>query len=358
MFMSLAQNGLLRVPTDALEMTNVTLQYLSLAGNNFNILFAPNVNTSFYNWSTFPLMLTLKELDLRNCSIDSLDEDIFRNLPQLEHLFMAHNLFKRVASSAFMYLSKLTHLDISYNNYYRESIEPNIINDGLFLPEYAFQNLSELFFLDFSHTKLLTESVKAFSSLGAKMEQLSLCYTDISAIAPSMFQHTNMKVLDLSGNQDLSKTLHHSAFYGLEDRLEVLVFGESNLKHLRYFKNLAKLRMMDLRNNYIVDVNSSFFRRLPNLEIIDLQHNLIEIWKVRVFDKNHKLMILNLRSNKINYLSPEMIEDFADVTFLAIGNNNFICTCILREFIDKAIRNAQDFHCPGLEDSAVTYDCH
>lgn len=355
--MSLAQNGLLRVPTDALEMTNITLQYLSLAGNNFNILFAPNVNTSFYNWSTFPLMLTLKELDLRNCSIDSLDENIFRNLPQLEHLFLAHNLFKRVASSAFMYLSKLTHLDISYNNYYRDKKELVLTDNGeLFLPENAFQNLSELFFLDFSHTKLLPESIKAFSTLGSKMEQLSLCYTDISTIPTSMFNGANIKVLDLSGNQDLSKSLHHSAFKGLESKLEVLVFGDSNLKHLRYFKNLGMLRMLDLRNNYIVDVNSSFFRRLPNLEILDLRHNLIEIWKVRIFYKNHKLSILNLRSNKINYLSSEMIEDFADVKFLAIGDNNFICTCILREFIDKAIRNARDFHCPnssGLEDLSV-----
>ena len=344
--MSLAQNGLLRVPTSALEMTSVTLQYLSLAGNNFNKLFAPNVNTSFYHWSTFPLMRTLKELDLRNCSIDSLDDNIFRNIPRLEHLFMGHNLFKNIASSAFKYLSKLTHLDISYNNYYKGSKEP-VIDDGLYLPNNAFQNLSDLFFLDFSHTKLLPGSINAFSSLGSKLEQLSLCYTEITTITPSMFDGTNIKVLDLTGNLFLSKSLRLNSFNGLENKLEVLVFGEANLKHPWYFKNLTSLKMLDLSDNYISEVNSSFFLRFPKLEILDLQNNHIQKWQDPVFNENHKLMILNLRGNKINYLSPQMMEDFSSVKFLAIGNNNYICTCILREFIDKAIRNVRDFHCPN-----------
>lgn len=42
----MASNKLSNIPTSALNLTSATLQYLSLAGNNFHYLFE-NYNTSF-----------------------------------------------------------------------------------------------------------------------------------------------------------------------------------------------------------------------------------------------------------------------------------------------------------------------
>jgi hypothetical protein len=36
--------------------------------------------------------------------------------------------------------------------------------------------------------------------LGAKVQQLSLCYTSLPVIGSKMFSMTNLKVLDISGN--------------------------------------------------------------------------------------------------------------------------------------------------------------
>lgn len=43
--MSIANNGLATLPYDTLNMVSISLQYLSLANNNFNLLFADHNKT-------------------------------------------------------------------------------------------------------------------------------------------------------------------------------------------------------------------------------------------------------------------------------------------------------------------------
>jgi hypothetical protein len=54
-FMSVASNKLSNIPTSALNLTSSTLQYLSLAGNNFHDLFE-SYNTSFREFAEFMLI--------------------------------------------------------------------------------------------------------------------------------------------------------------------------------------------------------------------------------------------------------------------------------------------------------------
>lgn len=75
--------------------------------------------------------------------------------------------------------------------------------------------------------------------------------------------------------------------------------------------------------------------------------NHISNWYERIFENNERLRIVNLRSNNINLLTTEMMEDLRVVKFLAIGANNFVCECSLREFINRARFNAQVNQCEG-----------
>lgn len=197
-------------------------------------------------------MQSLKELDLRNCSMTSLDYDLFDNFPNLEKLFLSHNSYKSITAKTFSNLSRLSHLDLSYNE-----IHPSFIPysgadpfafylEGLMLDESVFAALPNLIFLDLSHTKLRQESVRALAALREKVEQISLCYTEIPLIVPRMFNNTNIKVIDLSGNPSLLPNLASSWFEGLEQKLEILIFQNSNIKNLSPLKNLKKLRMLDL----------------------------------------------------------------------------------------------------------------
>lgn len=203
------------------------------------------------SWTNFPILSNLRELDLRNCSITYLEHDIFDNLPSLEKLFLSYNKIMNISSSSFGHLEKLNHLDLSYNK--QEIFTPYGIADpfelylsGLMLEEDVFQNLTRLIFLDLSHTKLKQESLRALQWLPMRMEQLSLCYTDIPLITPRMFESTNLKVLDLSGNTGMISGLNKTWFGGLEDKLEILIFGRTNLKHISAFSDLRALRMLDL----------------------------------------------------------------------------------------------------------------
>lgn len=201
-------------------------------------------------WSAFPIMSSLKELDLRNCSLTQLDDDIFSNLLNIEKLFLSHNKFEVITSGTFSKLNRLSHLDLSYNivdDFMPYDFDPfSSFFNGLFLDESVFENLPELVFLDLSHTKLKQESVRALSALRTKVEQLSLCYTEIPLIVPKMFSETNMKVLDLSGNPGLLSGLVASWFEGLENKLEILIFKNSSIKKLDSLINLKKLKMLDL----------------------------------------------------------------------------------------------------------------
>lgn len=92
---------------------------------------------------------------------------------------------------------------------------------------------------------------------------------------------------------------------------------------------------------------ASHFINFADLEILDLKGNHISNWYERVFEKNNRLKIVNLRNNNINLMTAEMMFDFSLIKFLAIGANNFVCDCSLREFIDRASFNAR-FHQCGI----------
>ena len=197
-------------------------------------------------------MNNLKELDLRNCSMSHLEYNIFDNLLNLEKLFLSHNFLSVIPSRLLAPMNFLNHLDLSYNSIIMKPTSYGVHDpfseflSGLIIEEDVFLSLPHLIFLDLSHSKLKKESVLAFSKFREKLEQLSLCYTDIPLIFPFMFNGTSIKVLDLSGNTNLNTGLSSSWFGGLENRLEILIFKSSYIKNILPLKNLKKLRMLDL----------------------------------------------------------------------------------------------------------------
>ena len=161
-------------------------------------------------------------------------------------------MLSEVSAQTFINLKSLKHLDLSY-----QEVLPSIgmaygvvdpfskLFTGLYLEDSVFSELESLIFLDLSHTKLKQESVRALQ-LRNKIEQLSLCYTDLPMIAPEMFVNTNLKVLDLSGNPGLASSMNWTWFSGLEKTLEIFVFENSNIKNIEPLSNLQKLRMLSL----------------------------------------------------------------------------------------------------------------
>uniref|UniRef100_A0A1B0CGP8 Putative toll-like receptor 13 n=1 Tax=Lutzomyia longipalpis TaxID=7200 RepID=A0A1B0CGP8_LUTLO len=340
-FLSIAKNGLTRIPFDSLQLVTGSLEYLSLTGNSLQIL---DANT--YSESTvFPAMEQLKELDVRRCLIEVIANNAFTGLRNLRKLYLSHNRITELSGATFVSLPLLMHLDVSFNTpelwetplHMGDALERAI--GGVRLAPETFAGLEKLKFLDFSHTRVEAASTNAFSHLPRLVQQLSLCHTGVQIIGYGMFNGTNLQVLDISGNPQLTNTMRANTFEGLEDKLEILSFQDSNVKHLSWLQHLTKLRMLMLRGNNINQLSNTTFIHTPQLEILDLSANHIGNWYTRIFDENRLLRILNLRENNINMMTTQMLDDFERLEFLGIGKNDFICSCILREFIDMAANN-------------------
>lgn len=299
-------------------------------------------------------MSNLEELDLRNCAINYIAQGLFEDMPKLKKLYLAHNRLSEISSDLFKYTPSLVHLDISYNDVYYEG-SPGLSKDpyerfvdGLVISDDAFSGLINIETLDFSKTKISPISARAFAKLGKSLKHLSLCYTDLPLINSNMFNNTTLRVLDLSGNPTTSSVVLCDAFSGLQDTLEVLFYRKSNVKYLVGLNKLKSLKILHLGCNIISVLHNDTFAGLPNLVILDLSKNHINNWYTRVFANNTKLEMINLRQNNINLMSQEMMQDFHKLRYLAIGRNNFVCNCRVRDFIDVMKMTAH--HNPELSE--------
>lgn len=290
--------------------------------------------------------MRLKELDLRSCKIASIHQDAFHDMQTLQKMYLSDNNLISLSAQIFSNVPNLVHLDLSYNrieytmtNFFTNPFE--WFTRGLEINEFAFAELINLKFLDFSHTRLEPSSMKSFAYLPSRLEQLSLCYTAITVIGLGMF-HTlpNLKVLDLSGNSGLTGNMNQNTFDGLQNSLEILAFENSSVKHLDWLGHLKSLKMLKLNDNNINQLTRDTFERLPSLDVLDLSYNHVGNWFSRVFGANQDLRIVNLRSNNINMITSEMLADFAQLEYLGLANNDFICNCMLRDLIDQALQNA------------------
>lgn len=255
-------------------------------------------------------MTSLLELDLRSCLISSIQYDYFFNLPNLEKLFLSHNNLVELNAEALSPLINLRHLDISYNEIQNDL---SFLIGGMILDPNLFRNLHRLMFLDLSHTKLSKESVVAIKNIEHEIEQLSLCYTGIEYLDTDTFANKSVKVLDLSGNQELHKNLTVEHLNGLENSLEILVFRDANLQNINLVSKLKKIRMLDLRSNNVSTLQTENFQQLRDLEILDLGSNHIYDWNERLFRQNDKMRILNLRMNNITFMRDGMLNDFYEI---------------------------------------------
>ncbi|XP_052873342.1 toll-like receptor 4 [Anopheles cruzii] len=342
-YVSLAHRNMTSVPYEELQMINTTLRYLSMAGNYlYNI--------------RLPRLWKLKVLDLRNCALVHLDYDVFTSVPNLQQLYLSHNYLLQLTAHHMKPLSLLRHLDLAYNSNgqqayqsytdHEEAPDPyNSLTEGLELSEDVFDPLEQLIFLDLSHTKLLATSARAFRDLA--VEQLSLCYTGISIIVGSMMYGT-LRTLDISGNAGITAAIHRdmdAGVRGLNGNIEILACENASVKYLDWIHGMANLRVLLLSYNNINQLTNETFTTLERLEILDLNANHISNWHWRIFAHNSALTVLDLSANNLNVLTIEMLNDFENVRFLAIGQNNFLCHCLLRDFIDMANLSSNGIGC-------------
>lgn len=306
------------MPTAILNQSIHSLLYLSLAGNKFKNLEENSPTIALPN---------LLQLDLRNCQLQTIWENFFTNMENLEELYLSYNNIMILHDFSFK-LPSLLKLDISYNE------KKEFIGDTpnrLRISEFSFAFMNNLEYLDLSHTKMELKSVTSLARLSSSIIGLSLCYTDLNFNGNKFLSNLNkIKFLDVSGNTQFNFT--KNIFSGIP-RIERLHARDANVRTLEWTRPMISLRSLNLKDNKIRVIDNSSFSHMLYLEDLNLEKNSIGSWYSRLFKENQNLITLNLRENTLTILSTDMIDDLLSVKFLALGKNDFECSCSLQEFM-------------------------
>lgn len=129
--------------------------------------------------------------------------------------------------------------------------------------------------------------------------ELSLANGEIALIEDYSFRNlTKMKILDLSNNKIGSLTK------------ETLFINDLN-------NNPCSLVILDLSSNNIATIEEDAFSSLTNLEVLDLQANSLIVIEQRTFYGLQRVVTLNLNSNSLSVITPNALDhlESIEVTF-------------------------------------------
>lgn len=266
------------------ELTNIQRLYLGQ-----NCYFRNPCNKSYYiekdafvqlnkmtllslksnNLSYIPHQLpsSLKELYLYNNNIQTITDEDFHNLTELEILDLSGNCPRcynapfpctpcpnnaplQIHPDSFKTLNNLTTLRLHSNS---------LTN----IPSKWFQNLTRLNLLDLSSNFLAKEiTCTSFPSLLPYLEELDLSFNFELQVYPAS--------LNLSRSFDRLKSLRVL-------RIRGYVFQELKLEDLKPLTELNNLEFIDLGTNFIKIANLSLLKKLKSFRIINLSDNKISM---------------------------------------------------------------------------------
>ncbi|KAK3598582.1 hypothetical protein CHS0354_009776 [Potamilus streckersoni] len=371
------------------------IQYLNLSNcsiSNLTIIEISNLVCSFE---------TLTFMNLSDCKISLLEEDVFTNLTQLEVVDLSSNkigeqlqslqrglgslnsaplrelnldhirirngglrdIFKYFSGSHLTYLSmrenqiiefedkvlenftKLLHLDLHGN-----WINKITLSSGI-------QTL-EMFNLSHNQINIFPPNFcdnKTGQSRYSNLTNLDLSWNQI--IVPSSSYWNCLKTLktfNLSGN-DIEDITNNDSFTNLTS-LETLIISEMRTT-LRKIRSEAiksdSLQHLDLRNNRLdfeedKEVAEDIFRFVPNLKSLDISHNKLgRVGATKLFALFH-LEKLIMRHVNLLQLPDNFLGNFANLTYLDLSSNK------IENFSPNAFQNASALQFLNLSDNVIS----
>lgn len=287
-----------------------------------------HIDLSGRNLITIPITLYQKATEIialnlsRNLSLD-IPKDFIQSCINLREIkYTSNEAWKLPASLALA--SKLTMLDVSNNRL--EQLEHAELN-----------RLFGLISLKLSNNKL-TQLPPYFSQFYA-LRSINIASNSLQEFPEMLCELTTLVDLDVSFNHithlpDIGKLAHLERFFATNNKLAGTLLGKTN------FKNLAKLNQIDVRFNYLDNID--LMSQLPSLEHLMIGHNSISAFegsltRIKVLFLNHNpvtrfslvepapaLSVLNLASAKLVQLSDTLFQMVPSLTKLVLDKNHFV----------------------------------
>ncbi|XP_037345343.2 toll-like receptor 8 [Pungitius pungitius] len=264
------------------------------------------------------LPLSLKILNLNMNKITWLENGSFNGLTNVTKLMLSKNCFSgnpcgksvRIGEDSFAVMSKLQHLDLSFNNLTKVPVG---------LPK-------SLIRLELGRNQIQAISKDDFLSL-PNLNVLRIqgnCPRCQNALFPCVPCHNG------------SLSIHLNAFKNLK-KLKMLNLGGNSLEHLNpsWFESLSELKKLFLSFNFLLKTitdEATFLRHLPKLELVDISFNFALQFYPRTinlskeFSKLSNLRTLHLEGLVFQNIEPDTLRPLYGLYNLSALNlgTNFI----------------------------------
>lgn len=347
MWLGLDNNNFKIITENSLSSLN-QLTYINFAFNRITILpnnifqqeihlYLMEIDLSFntielINSDTFKSLPELQYIYLSSNKIETIEKYSFYDLPYLMYMDLTYNKLKNISESSFAYLPNLLRLDLMYNELSTISLKMfkqvsntttpmklNISNNRISKFDDELSLNLFVYCLDASNN-LLTNS-DSFKNLGATLRILYLNGNNLTSLGNHAFGSLGiLEILNLSMNN--ITTLRRRSFQGLSYLQELdLSFNKIEQIQVEQFSNLVKLRVLNLKGNKLKALPRDVFLN-TRIEYLDLSENQINIWPVQSFsDVGFTLRNINFKSNKLEYLDSNMFLNTLYLLELILSNN-------------------------------------
>ncbi|XP_058185542.1 probable leucine-rich repeat receptor-like protein kinase At1g35710 [Rhododendron vialii] len=255
------------------------------------------------------------------------------SLPNLEYLDLSGSNITGGIPVEIGTLSKLTHLDLSYN-YHLEGVLPTILG-----------NLTQLVHLDLSKTDIGGPIFSTIGNLSA-LAHLSLSSINLGgSIPPEMGNLKNLVKMDLSFNSlggSIPSSIGHLSnltdlYLNSNQLTGPIPSSIGNLSALSYLHlysnelsgsipleigNLKSLLVMDMSSNILNGLIPSSIGHLSNLTYLDLNSNKLNGFIPPEIGNLKNLTDLDLSSNILNGSIPLSMGHLSSLTYLSLHSNH------------------------------------
>lgn len=244
------------------------------------------------------------ELDLSSCSLNSITEDIFKNLTVLKKLDLSNNSLRHIPQNTFRNTKKLEIIYLSENS----------ISGNFYLPE-------KVSSLTINDNSLSMADMKVILTGLTRLQKLHL---DVNPLGPSLptdifagFEN----LIYLSMKSCNLENIDNGTFRAMR-HLQFLDLSFNNLTHIHQgtMEGLTdQLKALRLQKNKLETIGDGFLKQLKNLKKCYLDYN--KLTSVPDLTGPDSMVILRLQSNKIRDLSRIATSGIGRVFELRLGNN-------------------------------------
>lgn len=328
------------------------------------------VNSKF---SIFPLNLfyafNVQELDIRNCSVETVKWDNFLRAEDLSILLLSENLLKEIKPKLFSLAENLQFLFLDSNNI-------SILHNN------SFEGLKKLTFLDL-HNNLIENLPSEIFSYLPYLQQINLAdnrlkiiehilfsdnrnlfsihlqRNDLQEIQEYAFQNQdNLKYLDISYNPklealvcsnirvenlwakscslkriniygqavhvDFQRNSIQELYFSKPEYLETLSLKDNALEQISSLARTTSLRTLDVSNNPLKNSLPDLWQ-INSLERLDLSNTSLKEIPVSILASPNQLRSLNVSFNAIEEFNPLNFKYLESLSQFYIHHNNWNC---------------------------------